>query len=695
YYSGSGEPFMHPHIMEILEYTKNKNLICHVNTNFTLLNKERLDCLINLRVDFLTVSTWAATPQTYAETHPNLTEEDFCKIRENLIYLNTRKKDRPCVKLYNVLFNMNYFEVEKMVEFAAETKSESLEFTLVDTMPNATDILALNKEQLVELKQALTRIKYTLDKNNKVKNADILIFQFDQFLRRIYVDEDVQEARYDRNTIDNMPCYIGWLFARIIPNGEVHSCLKAHRIPTGSLYSDRFLEIWDSPKQVHFRKKTLVCKKEDPFFRSIGNDANIKEAGCYKSCDDIGRNTWMHDRIKMLTGLERLALKGAAKAIKIAKKIRPKKQGLKGRYDDPVIAGVLHGRKAFSGPEQVVIDPTNRCNLKCASCWLYSPLLEKDKPSSDLLSRELSKDALVRLIDDLSSLGTKRVRFTGGGEPFMHKDLMDVIEYARSKKLIVAVTTNFGLVSKKDIKRLVDLGLEELCISIWASNAEIYKRVHPGVSQAYFEKLKDNLSYLKEVKNGKQRVTFANVLMNSNFKDFEDMYDFGIRYSADAIYYTLVDVLKGQTDKFLLNEADRQALAASALHIKEKNKKDNIQLEFFDGFIRRLSKSKGDFEKGEYDTCDIDRIPCYVGWTFSRILADGNIAPCCRGVKKIIGNINTESFKEVWRSEKYREFRSKAKFLSKAKPYFREIGCTKECDNLMHNQEMHRRLNNG
>ncbi|MCF7907307.1 MAG: radical SAM protein [Candidatus Omnitrophica bacterium] len=693
YYSGSGEPFMHPAIMEILDYSKKKGLICHVNTNFTLLNQEKIDCLIDMEVDHLTVSVWAATAETYAKTHPNKTEADFQRIKENLLYLNLRKKSKPCIKIYNVIFNMNYLEVEKMLDFAVETKSESLEFTLVDTMPGATDMLALNQGQLDELNDLCRKIKLKLDKNYIIRSKKVLLFQFEQFLRRISVSQDVQEAKYDRGVIDSMPCYIGWLFARIIPNGEVHSCLKAHRIPTGSLYKDRFFEIWNSAKQAHFRKKTLVCRKDDPFFRLIGNDPNTKEAGCYKSCDDIGRNTWMHNKMNMLTPLGRLTLKYVAKAMKPLRRLRSKNDNFKNYHSDPLIAGVIHGRKAFLGPEQVVIDPTNKCNLQCISCWMYSPLLKKNKPALDLLKQELSKEVLIKLIDDLADLGTKRIRFTGGGEPFMHKDLMTVIEHARKKNILVAVTTNFGLVSRQDILRLCDLGLEELCISIWGSSSRVYNLVHPGTGEDYFKKLKENLSYLKGLNKYKPRTTFANVIMNNNFTDFEAMYDFALDHGADAAYFTLVDIISGQTDKFLLNKDERSELLKRALMVQQRNKDNKLQLEFFENFLKRVSSFQGDFEKGEYDKSSIDQLPCYAGWIFSRVLADGSVAPCCRGVKKIIGNIKTKSFKDIWFSPEYNEFRVKAKYLSKSNAYFKDIGCIKECDNLMHNQEFHKRIN--
>ena len=376
--------------------------------------------------------------------------------------------------------------------------------------------------------------------------------------------------------------------------------------------------------------------------------------------------------------------------LRVLRKLKPETVSFKKYSRDPVIAGIKHGRKAFIGPEQVVIDPTNRCNLQCSACWLYSPLLDKDKPDKDCLNQELPGKVLFNLIDDLSSLGTKRVRFTGGGEPFLHKDLMQAVEYSVNKGLLVSITSNFLVLTKKQIKKLLDLKIDELAVSIWAGDAGGYSKVHPGGPWDCFDKLLDNLSYLKEIKKDKPRVTFSNVITNENFSDLETMYDFGVKYGADGIYFTIVDVLAGQTDKLLLDGAQREELLRQGLLIKEKNRRDRLQLEFFDGFINRLSAENNAFSKGEYDKTLVNKIPCYAGWNFSRVLADGKVVPCCRGVKKVMGNLNSRSFKDIWFSHHYDEFRCKAKYLSKADTYFKDIGCMKECDNLMHNQATHR-----
>ena len=57
-----------------------------------------------------------------------------------------------------------------------------------------------------------------------------------------------------------------------------------------------------------------------------------------------------------------------------------------------------------------------------------------------------------------------------------------------------------------------------------------------------------------------------------------------------------------------------------------------------------------------------------------------------------MGDLRENTFTEIWHSARYREFRRMALNESKRHPYFAPIGCHRTCDNLMHNEEVHRRL---
>ncbi len=308
YFSGGGEPFMHPQALDILCYAKSKGFICYVNTNFTLVNEDILNKLKEIRFDYLVISLWAATPETYAITHPNKSGETFLKIRKLLKWLNKTKDSFPKVRLYNVISNMNYKEFIQMIEFSLETFCETVEFAVVDTIPERTDRVLLNEDETLELIGVCKDAK--LNSRYYTRDGKFVVSNFDQFFRRIS-SEYSSDAEYDRGFLDGMPCYVGWLFARVLADGNVNPCLKSHRIPVGSIYEEDFDSIWNGEKQRNFRKSVLRGKEDPHIFSMIGNDPR-KEIGCYKSCDDLGRNMQMHEKISRLTTLQRSLLQSAA-----------------------------------------------------------------------------------------------------------------------------------------------------------------------------------------------------------------------------------------------------------------------------------------------------------------------------------------------------------------------------------------------
>ncbi len=694
YYSGGGEPFTHPEIIKILSYTKKLGLTCYVNTNFTLLTKHIIDKIIDIGVDHLTVSIWAGTAQTYVKTHPNKTEATFNQIKENLTYLNKRKNEKPYIKLYEVIFNLNYKEIKQMIEFARDSLCESVEFTLIDTMPGKTDKLALDSKERDKIYNNCIEIKKEMLPNFDYKG--IHLFRFDQFLRRISDEKDVFNAKYDKNIIDSLPCYIGWLFARILPDGNVNSCLKSHRFPVGNLFEKSFSEIWNSTKQQHFRKNTLCLKKDSQFFKLIGNDPDTEESGCYKSCDDIGRNIHMHKKIMSLTKIELFFLKIFSEYKSLKRKIINKNNPLPllykkklPRLSDKIRLGIMDSRNAYQGPEHVVIDLTNKCQLKCIGCWLYSPLLKDHKPTVELLSEEIHFDKAKNLIYEISKLGIKIIRFTGGGEPLLYKGIFELLEITKSKGIKTCLTTNLYNLKNPQINALKKLKIDEIAVSLWAGDPETYISMHPGTKREDFQLIQEHLIELNNHRNKSSKVTIANVINSKNCNNVFEMAEFARSVSADAIYYTLVDTFINETDSLLLNDEQIKTVKLDFKKVINLMKESDIEIENAVGFLERLDAK---IQEGRYDLERIDRIPCYIGWFFARILSNGGIIPCCRGVDYVMGNINKNSFSEIWFSNQYNGFRSKAKTLKKNHPYFKKMSCYKECDNYMHNEQMHRRV---
>ena len=102
---------------------------------------------------------------------------------------------------------------------------------------------------------------------------------------------------------------------------------------------------------------------------------------------------------------------------------------------------------------------TDVCNFKCNYCL-------PDGYACDTSRDFLSLPEIKTLVDGFASLGTSKVRITGG-EPSLRRDLPEIIKACASAKGIehVAMTSN-GYKLESDIQKWVDAGLNSLNISI-------------------------------------------------------------------------------------------------------------------------------------------------------------------------------------------------------------------------------------
>lgn len=155
--SGAGEPFMHPDILRVLRLIKGKGMRVNIITNGTLLEQAGIEKLLDIGVDKITVSAWAAAPETYVKTHPGRNAADFLKIESGLKKIQTLKnqasRSLPHIRLYNVICNLNYREINAMVDFALDVGAEFIEFQVIDTLPDETGFLALSSAELYKIRE--------------------------------------------------------------------------------------------------------------------------------------------------------------------------------------------------------------------------------------------------------------------------------------------------------------------------------------------------------------------------------------------------------------------------------------------------------------------------------------------------------------------------------------------------------------
>ncbi len=341
-----------------------------------------------------------------------------------------------------------------------------------------------------------------------------------------------------------------------------------------------------------------------------------------------------------------------------------------------------------NGPQHVVIDLTNRCNSNCIACWTGSPLLRDKAPAPAWFERELPGPMVHVLLRDLAAMGCEIVRFTGGGEPLLHPEFEDLARAAAGNGLRCHVTSN-GIL----LRRVSNPALEavsELTVSLWAATPQTYSRLHPNKTGATFDRIVATLEHIAEDRVGgaaRPEVVLANVVGKMNHHELEDMLELACRVGAARVYFTVVDPIPGCTDGLLLDADEAADLYGRACRAFDTYR-GRINIDNEDGFLRRLQEN--DPEHGHYDRVAVDEVPCLVGWFFARVMANGDVVPCCRAVMRPMGNLREASFAEIWRSQTYAEFRRHADESKANGPYFKDIGCVTSCDNLMHNIEWHR-----
>ncbi|MBF0440629.1 MAG: radical SAM protein [Oligoflexales bacterium] len=122
-------------------------------------------------------------------------------------------------------------------------------------------------------------------------------------------------------------------------------------------------------------------------------------------------------------------------------------------------------------PVVVSMSITSRCNLKCTYCYSqHDNNKGHDVPLEKIKSR----------IDEFYAMGT-RILMLQGGEPLLHRNLAEIIEYVKKRGMYCSVTTN-GIGFEKYVKALKNCDQIQLSID---GNMEITDKFRgPGVYNA-------------------------------------------------------------------------------------------------------------------------------------------------------------------------------------------------------------------
>ncbi|MBT3661405.1 MAG: radical SAM protein, partial [Rhodospirillaceae bacterium] len=141
-----------------------------------------------------------------------------------------------------------------------------------------------------------------------------------------------------------------------------------------------------------------------------------------------------------------------------------------------------------SGPVELIIEITSVCNLACIMC----PRNVMVRPDG-YMALELFK-SIVDQIKDTVEL----IYLSGGlGEPLVHPDLTEMIDYCRLQNVRVGVSTNATLLKREIAGRILDAGPDILLLSLDGATKETHESIRVG---SVFERTMGNVEYFLEEK---------------------------------------------------------------------------------------------------------------------------------------------------------------------------------------------------
>ena len=121
------------------------------------------------------------------------------------------------------------------------------------------------------------------------------------------------------------------------------------------------------------------------------------------------------------------------------------------------------------------ISLTDKCNLRCVYCMPEDKVYE-----NNLINHTLSFNDYKFIINGLSQVGIKKIKFTGG-EPLLYPHLIELIKYAHYECNIddISITTN-GIGLNEIAYELKRSGLKSVNISLDSLKSYKYKSITRG-----------------------------------------------------------------------------------------------------------------------------------------------------------------------------------------------------------------------
>jgi len=266
-------------------------------------------------------------------------------------------------------------------------------------------------------------------------------------------------------------------------------------------------------------------------------------------------------------------------------------------------------------PFSLSVELTNLCNLHCPCCATGANMLKRPRGFMDLHTAEKIAASLEKY--------SLAANLYFQGEPMLHPEFFEIAERLRCFRGVIS--TNGHLLSEENCKKLAVSGLGKIIVSYDGVTPEAYSAYRQGGDHS---KVTEGIKCLSQQLNNKKKAPGLELLF-----------------------------LYGRHNYHELKKAEKFAASVNAsFKVKSMQVPDFSDIEKWIPEESRLSRYvKVD---GIYRQKKGPERGCMRAWTTAVITWDGSVVPCCYDKDAVhsYGNINEESFNEIWNGESRRTF---------------------------------------
>jgi radical SAM protein with 4Fe4S-binding SPASM domain len=217
------------------------------------------------------------------------------------------------------------------------------------------------------------------------------------------------------------------------------------------------------------------------------------------------------------------------------------------------------------------------------------------------------------------------------GEPYLNKQFLEMASYAEKKGVYTATSTNGHYLNDENARKTIESGISEVTISIDGTTQDTYEAYRVGGKlDKVLEGVKNLVHWRDKLGSQTPFIIIQFLVVRPNEHQTDEIKQLGKELGVDKVTLKTAQIYDYEEGSELIPEQDK--------------------------FSRYRKKTDGSWElKNRLDN------QCWKLWLGAEITWDGKVLPCCfdKDAQYQMGSLKEKSFKEIWRSPQFDDFRNR------------------------------------